>query len=103
MATKKSKPKGKFVIVRASAAGVHAGVLVSRKGDEVELAEARRLWLWRVPTGKPDFLSGVAMHGLGEDCKIGCPINLTVLGACEVIECSAEAEASIRGYKAHVR
>jgi len=101
MVSRKKSTKGKYVVVRATAAGVHAGVLIARKGDEVQLADSRRLWLWRVPKGKPDFLSGVATHGLGDGCKIGCPVSITINGACEVIDCTADAESSIRGYASH--
>lgn len=86
-----------YVIVRCTAAGVHAGVLVSRSGQDVVLEESRRLWQWRVPMGAPSFLSGVATHGL--DCansKVGTPITVTLTEASEVIVCSAVAEKSIR-------
>lgn len=38
--------KLEYVIVRAHTAGVHAGYLVSRKGDTVILKNSRRLWRW---------------------------------------------------------
>lgn len=41
-----SKKKLEYVIVRAHTAGVHAGYLVSRKGDTVVLRDSRRLWRW---------------------------------------------------------
>lgn len=97
----------RFVIARCGDAGVHAGVLraasSTAKGTECRLTEARRLWYWRVPEGKGDFLSGVSQHGLGEGCKIGDPIEVTLSGVCEVIPCSQEAEESIRGYETHKR
>lgn len=43
-APKKAAPKRKYVVVRTTGAGVHAGELVSRKGTEVTLAHARRIW-----------------------------------------------------------
>ena len=89
---------GKYVIVRCQAAGVHAGVLESTDGRACLLSEARRLWRWRVPKGAPDFLSGVATHGLADDCKIGAAIRVALTENCEIIECSAEAEHSIRGF-----
>ena len=92
-----------YVIVRCSAAGVHAGEMLSRDGDCVVMAKSRRLWLWRVPKGKPAFLSGVAQHGLGEDCRIGCEIDVTLLGACEIIYVATDAEKSIRSYAPHER
>ena len=37
---------GKYVIVRTYSAGVFAGTLKIKDGKEVELIDARRLWLW---------------------------------------------------------
>lgn len=41
---KKSQTKKPYVIVRTYSAGVFAGYLTSKKGQEVELTTARRLW-----------------------------------------------------------
>ena len=38
--------KGDYVIVRTCSAGVFAGTLASRIGQEVTLKNARRLWYW---------------------------------------------------------
>jgi hypothetical protein len=38
---------GKYVIVRTYSAGVHFGRLVARRGKEVDLADARRIWFWK--------------------------------------------------------
>ena len=89
---------GKYVVVRCQAAGVHAGVLENTDGRACLLSDARRLWRWRVPNGAPDFLSGVATHGLADDCKIGAPIRVALTENCEIIECTAAAEKSIRGF-----
>ena len=94
---------GKYVIVRCTGAGVHAGKLVSHNGQECVLEDGRRLWYWKVPAGKPAFLSGIAQHGLGEDCKIGCPVQTHLTENCEILECSVTAERSIRGYASHGR
>ena len=37
---------GKHCIVRTQSAGVFAGTLQSREGQEVTLTDARRLWYW---------------------------------------------------------
>lgn len=92
-----------YVIVRCSAAGVHAGYLVSHSGQEVKLRESRRLWYWRVPMGAPAFLSGVATHGITAESKVGCPVTITVLDACEIIECTDAAQCSIEAVPTHVR
>ncbi len=94
---------GDYVLVRCVAAGVHAGRVVTMKGTMVELAGARRLWKWRVPHGAPVFLSGVATHGLGEDCYIGTPIDVILTDACELIRTSRVAIKSIKGYATRTR
>jgi len=85
---------GKYVIVRCSDAGVHAGVLKSFEGRQAELTESRRLWYWKPAKGA--FLSGVATYGLHSDSKIGCPISVLLTEDCEIIECTSVAEESIR-------
>ena len=88
---------GKYVIVRCRDAGVHAGVLVSHEGRETVLTESRRLWYWKA-AAKKKFLSGVAVVGLDKDSKVGTALpRLHLTETCEIIECSAVAEKSIRG------
>ena len=43
----KKKSAARIVLIRTYSAGVHYGELVSRKGREVTLANARRVWRWR--------------------------------------------------------
>jgi len=88
---------GKYVIVRCRDAGVHAGVLESYNGRECVLNESRRLWYWKAAKGA--FLSGVAASGLSKESKIGDPIRVHLTENCEIIECSDQAEKSIRGAK----
>ena len=88
---------GKYVIVRCRDAGVHAGVLESYNGRECVLNESRRLWYWKAANGA--FLSGVAVHGLSKESKVGDPIRVHLTENCEIIECSDVAEKSIRGAK----
>lgn len=89
---------GQKVIVRASAAGVHYGTLVSLDGDTVTLSNARRLWFWRVAGKKGISLSDVAEHGIADDSKICASVPLhIVLSACEVMPTTAKAQASIEG------
>jgi len=92
-----------YVIVRCRDAGVHAGYLVQAEGRKAVLTASRRLWYFRVPMGSPAFLSGVALNGLADKCKIGAPINVTLTETCEIIECTEEARKSIVGYEGHVR
>ena len=90
---------GKYVIVRCRDAGVHAGVLEAHEGREAVLTESRRLWYW-YPAGGKKFLSGVAVAGLDARSKIGTTVpRIHLTEDCEIIECTAEAERSIREAK----
>jgi hypothetical protein len=91
---------GKYVIVRCRDAGVHAGVLEAHSGRECLLTESRRLWYWK-PSNGATFLSGVATEGLHSDSKVGAPIRIHLTENCEIVECSAKAEASIRAAKSY--
>jgi len=44
--SKMSKKLLKYVLVRTQSAGVFAGELESRNGQEVVLLNARRIWYW---------------------------------------------------------
>lgn len=86
---------GKFVVVRTTQAGVHAGRLVSHDGQNAELAASRRLWYWKV-ANKGAFLSGVAAEGLDYSVsKVGAPIDVRLTDVCEVIPCNEAAEQNI--------
>lgn len=89
---------GSYVIVRCRDAGVHAGILKSFDGRSCVLNEARRLWAWRVPMGSSSFLNGVAIDGLADGSQLGEPVTVLLTENCEIIKCTAKAEASIRGY-----
>lgn len=89
---------GKHVIIRASAAGVHAGILAAHDGGQgVRLTDSRRLWRWWAASGVS--LSGVARTGLKhEKSKIEWPLDdLVIFDACEIIPTSLEGQASIEG------
>jgi hypothetical protein len=89
---------GKYVIARCYSAGVHAGVVISAEGENVILADSRRLWSWKAKDGVA--LSGVAQNGLKSDGKVDTlnpEISLT--GVCELIPCSVKARESIDAFK----
>ena len=90
---------GRDVIARSRDAGVHFGALLEAEGQSVRLGSSRRLWYWHCKKG--DFLSGVAVHGLKDDSKVGTEIDVILPEVCEVILCSAESAESIRGLEAH--
>lgn len=88
---------GKYVIVRCHDAGVHAGILEAYEGRECVLTESRRLWYWKPADGKA-FLSGVAISGLHGDSKVGVELpRIHLTENCEIIQCTEDAEKSIRG------
>ena len=95
-----NKMIGKYVVVRCRDAGVHSGILESHNGRECVLTESRRLWYWKAAKGA--FLSAVATEGVSDESKIGREIpRIHLTENCEIIECTKEAEESIRSKAAH--
>ena len=87
-----------YVVVRTYSAGVHAGELVERKGKEVYLKNSRRLWYWDGAAS----LSQLAMEGVSkpENCKFPCEVSeIYLTEAVEIIPCTKNAMASIKGVK----
>lgn len=88
--------KRKYVIVRTYSAGVFAGELESRKGQEVILLNARRLWYWSGAAS----LSQLAMEGTKDpiNCKFPCPVDrVELLQAIEILDVRKDARMSIMG------
>ena len=65
--------KLKYVIVRTYSAGVFAGELESKNGQEVVLRNARRIWYWSGAAS----LSQLAMEGTSDpmNCKFPCEVD----------------------------
>lgn len=87
---------GKAVIVRTYSAGVFAGTLKSREGQEVVLTNARRLWYW---VGAAS-LSQLSVDGVSKpkQCKFPVAVpEVTLLQAIEILPLSDKAKASIDG------
>ncbi len=90
--------KKKYVICRTYSAGVFAGFLESRKGQEVVLTKARRLWHWQGAAS----LSQLAMEGTSkpENCKFPCEVDSVVLTqAIEILDVTPKAQKSIAAVK----
>ena len=90
----------KHVIVRSGQAGVFAGFLKNRNGDEVTLLDARRLWYWEGAF----TISALATKGTKKPngCKFSVAVSeQTVLGVCEIIPTTILAKESILGVKVH--
>lgn len=84
--------KRKYVIIRTRDAGVHVGAMTKHEGTEVVLAKASRLWSWR----GANTLNEVALRGVAEDSRISEQVpSITIVGVCEVIQCTPEAEANL--------
>lgn len=95
MAVSKGK-KLKYVIVRTYSAGVFAGYLVSRKGKEVVLANARRIWYWAGAAS----LSQLAMEGTSKPSQCKFPVevlSVTLTEAIEILGTTEKARNSIQG------
>lgn len=90
-----TKMKNKYVIVRTYSAGVHAGTLVSYKGTEATLNNARRIWYW-----KGAFtLNEIANKGIGEGSKLSDVVPKIILTqAVEIIPCTKEAQKNLSAF-----
>ena len=86
---------GQYVIVRTFSAGVHAGTLVSRKGKEVVLKNARRLWYWDGAAS----LSELSVRGVSKpgNCKFPAVVSEIILTeAIEILPCTKAAQKIIK-------
>jgi len=84
----------KYVIVRTYSAGVFAGYLESRNGQEVVLLNARRLWYWKGAAS----LSQLAMEGSKDQnsCKFPCAVvRVELLQAIEILDVTENARKNI--------
>lgn len=85
----------KYVIVRTYSAGVFAGTLEERKGKEVKLSNARRLWYWDGAAS----LSQLAVDGTSKPNKCKFPTEvqeIELTEAIEIITVTKKAEKSIK-------
>lgn len=90
-----------YKIVRTYSAGVFAGYIKSRKGQEVEMVKARRLWQWYGAMS----LSELAVEGTTQpnDCKFAVEADVTLINAIEILSVTAKAKKSIQGVKKWVK
>ena len=91
MATKKT-----IVVVRTYSAGVHFGELVSRKGKEVVLRNARRIWRWRGANTLHEVATAGVQPASGGWTRVSEPVaEIALTEAIEVLACTAAAAKSI--------
>lgn len=84
----------KYVLVRTHSAGVFAGYLESRNGQEIVLRNVRRIWYW---VGAAS-LSQMAVDGVAhpEECKFPCEVDrIELLQAVEILDMTEKAKQSI--------
>lgn len=83
-----------YKIVRTHSAGVFAGYVESRNGQEVVMRNARRLWYWDGAAS----LSQLATEGTSkpEECKFPCEVDrIELLQAIEILDVTKKAQESI--------
>ena len=84
-----------YVIIRTCSAGVFAGTLKRKAGNEVELHNARRIWYWKGAAS----LSQLAQDGTSSpsECQFPQEIGKVLLiGVIEILKVSDKAEKSIK-------
>jgi hypothetical protein len=87
---------GQYVICRTYSAGVFAGNIEYRRGKEVKLGNARRLWYWDGAAS----LSQLSQQGVTspQSCKFPMAVPYVILTECiELLPVSKVAEKSIKG------
>lgn len=88
----------KYCIVRTQSAGVFAGYIESRNGQEVVVRKARRLWYWEGAAS----LSQMAEEGTSKPnaCKFPQEVDrIELLQAIEILDCTKKAQDSIASVK----
>lgn len=86
----------KYVICRTYSAGVFAGYLKQRDGQEVTLINARRLWYWDGASS----LSQAANEGFSkpQNCKFPAEVSeVLLLQTIEILPTTLKAQKSIKG------
>lgn len=88
----------KYVICRTYSAGVFAGYIESRTGQEVVLLNARRIYYWAGAAS----LSQLAEDGTSkpDECKFPKAVSrVELLQAIEILDATEKARKSIEGVK----
>jgi len=83
-----------YMIVRTYSAGVFAGYVQSRNGQEAVIRNARRLWYWDGAAS----LSQLAMEGVTkpQNCKFAMEVDkITVTQAVELLSVTKQAQKNI--------
>lgn len=86
--------KNNYKIVRTFSAGVFAGEVVRRKGREVVMKNARRIWYWDGAAS----LSQLAQEGTSKpnNCKFPVAVDkVELFEVIEILDVTKKAKASI--------
>ena len=92
---------GRYCMVRTKSAGVFAGTIKSRTGDEALLENARRIWYWDGAAS----LSQLATDGTSapKNCKFPCEVSevvlLEVVEIIPITDCAKTSIASVPVWK----
>lgn len=93
-----AKSTAKKFIVRAYGAGVFYGEIKSRKGQEVVMKNARRIWYWSGAAS----LSQLAVDGTKDpgNCKFPVAVpEITLTQVIEILSTTAAAQKSLEAVK----
>ena len=85
----------KYALVRTYSAGVFAGYIESRTGQEMVIRNARRIWYWDGASS----LSQLATEGTQkpQNCKFPCEVNrIELLQVIEILDVTEKARKSIK-------
>ena len=83
-----------YYIVRAYEAGLFFGQIAARRGNEVDLVNARKLWYWSGACG-PEQLAAEGVKN-PQACKFTVIVpEMTVLNVCQIIPCSEAARINL--------
>lgn len=86
---------GDIYLVRTYSAGVFFGHIKSRKGKEMVMTNARRVWSWSGAAS----LSQLAVDGTSNPagCKFPCEVpEATFTEVIEILKCTKKAEESLK-------
>lgn len=82
----------KYVLIRTYSAGVHVGELSDRRGQEVDLVNARRIWSWK----GANTLHEIANSGVSTGSRVSQTVSsITLTQAIEIIECTDAARKNL--------
>ena len=90
---------GRYCIVRTYSAGVFAGTLSARNGQEALITNARRIWYWAGAASLSQLATdGTSVPG---QCKFPAPVDTAMLTeVIEIIPCTEAARESIAAVRA---